>query len=290
MEFREVLVEDKEWVDRIRQDYSCSILANSFSTLFLWKEVLGLSIFLEKDFFVVKSQYYGKNSYFFPCGNQEKVKYFIESHRMEMDFCLIYMSQKDVEFVNYNFEDNFILTPARESWEYIFCREEHLRLAGKRYAKIRYEEEHLKKHYELKSEPISEETVSDAIMVIDAWEKRQGNSYMNGFDDYWVAEKALRHWKELMVQGCLVYVNGKPGAIVMGTEVNPDTFGIQIAKLSTPITGLLYYSLHSCFRMISDQYKYINGDDDLGVSGIRLHKNKMRPCLMNEIWKGTVNP
>lgn len=284
MEYQEIEMNQRGQIEYIRRKYGHYLLSHSFCTLILWKETLKLSIHLEEDFFVVKYETNGENSYFFPCGNDEKKRQFIDSMLGTKDFAMYYMAEEDKQFVEKYYNGRLQTEYDRGGCEYIFDRAGHVLLKGKTYAKIRYEQNHLLSSYEVRSIPMTPEMEGQVLEIIEEWEQEH-QLHHAGEDDYEVAKSALKYFNEMQFIGNLVYVNDIPYAIAIGGEITEDTFGIQIAKTRSQIGGLMFYLLHKCFELIPARYLYINGDDDMNVEGIRIHKKKMKPCRMNEVWK-----
>lgn len=285
MEYRDIEPGQRELVEQIRAKYGHCLLAHSFCTLLLWKETLKLSIHLEDDFYVVKYGIQGNNAYFFPCGNEEKQKDFIKAHIGEKEFKLYYLRKQDKELIEMYYPDTLHAEYDRGGCEYIFDKQRHISLRGKDYAKIRYEENHLNAHYRMRSEPLTPQLFGEALHILESWKLTNSRNDGIGFDDYAVAQNALLYFTEMDFIGNIVYVDDSPYAFSVGGAVTKDTFGIQVAKMGVPVSGLMFYLLRKCFELVPEQYVYINGDDDMDIEGIRIHKRKMRPCGMNEVWK-----
>ena len=66
MEFSRIDLSCREYIERIRCQAGYTLLSHSFYTLFLWQEIMRLSIYREEDFFVVRYGLAGENSYFCP--------------------------------------------------------------------------------------------------------------------------------------------------------------------------------------------------------------------------------
>lgn len=284
MKYEEIKSEQREQIEHIRDKYGHYLLAHSFCTLILWKETLQLSIHLEDDFFVVKYGTQGENAYFFPCGNDEKKKKFIESMWGQKDFTMYYLTEQDKQFVEMHFKDRISMEYDRGGCEYIFDREGHNLLKGKTYSKIRYEINHLSSEYNIRSIPMTSDMAGEALKIIEEWEKDH-QFRTPGCDDYEVAKNALKYFDEMNFTGNIVYIDDVAYAVAIGGRITEDTFGIQVAKMRSQVGGLMFYLLHKCFELIPNTYLYINGDDDMNVEGIRIHKQKMMPCRMNEVWK-----
>jgi len=287
MEFREIRQCDRESIEAVRRKWHHDFLSHSFCTLYLWQETLKCSLFLEEDFYIVQCEDEGSNSYFFPCGNRSQAAAFIETHIQEVDFKLLYMQKEDIMWLSHQFPGRFQFTRDDNHCEYLYSRAEQLGLCGGKFARIRNEMHHLQSRHQLRTE-VLEGREMDAVCILQDWKEHRIRLGRPGQADYLVTEKIIREYKSLKMAGIIVYVDEVPQAFAAGGEIWGDTFAVQAAKVGIPMTGLLYYTLHELFRFISEKYTYINGDDDMGVAGIRLHKQKMRPCRINEVWKAVL--
>lgn len=282
MEFCRISLEQKELVENIRRQYGHILFSHAFYTLYFWKDIMQLSIYFESDFFVVKYGAKGDNSYFFPCGNSAKTEKFIVEHIKNDSFHLFYLRDCDKIFLEQKFTDSIQVTEDRGSWEYIFSRKEHELLKGKKFGKIRNEENYLRVNHKLSSAELCSSNISDAYAVLDCWE----NNRKKENDDYSAAFLAIQSCKQQGMVGVIVYVDGEPQGFAIGCEITQDTFGVQAAKIIHGQKGLIFYVLHELFKILPRQYEFINGDDDLNIEGLRIHKRKMQPCSMNKVWEG----
>lgn len=288
MEFYKIELKNRELVENIRKKFKNTLFSHSFYTIYFWKDIMKLTLYLEEDFFVVKYEEKGTNSYFFPCGNICKTEKFIKDNIGKKDFQLFYLRDCDKRFIEQKFADFIQINEARGSWEYIFSREEHALLSGKKYAKIRNEENCLRANHILNSSVLSLENIKDAYAILDEWENRRKMCHIRENDDYGAAFCALQNYMQQGMIGIIVYVDGKPQGIAIGCEITQDTFGVQAAKIIHGQKGLIFYVLHELFKVLPPQYEFINGDDDLNIEGLRIHKRKMQPCGMNKVWEGIV--
>ena len=74
---RSVELSDQSNIERIRARFGHNLSAHAFPSLYLWQKEMGLSLYMEDDFFAVKIDSRGSNSWFFPCGDEEKINRFI---------------------------------------------------------------------------------------------------------------------------------------------------------------------------------------------------------------------
>lgn len=286
MDWLKIELQQRDRIEEIRKNADCVLLSHSFYTLLLWQETMRLSLYLEEDFFVVKYGLAGENSYFCPCGNIEKTRKFIEEYERKKDFQLFYIDEKRKNWLEEQFPEKLQLEYDRGSCEYIYDRQSHLLKQGKKYERIRREIHRLELKYRLSAERLTNENLSAGWNVIEKWQKQNSEEKVGMIaDDYLVAKNVMDYFYALELKGVLIYVDGKPMATAIGGEITQDTYAIWVAKMCERKEGLMFYLLEQLFLVIPSEYPYVNGDDDMNIEGIRIHKRKMKPCRMNEVWR-----
>ena len=94
--FREIQLEDREWVERCRNVRDNPFSALAFPSLFTWKNEYGLTIAGDEDFFVVKSL--ENKGFFAPCGDKEKSSRFMEEiYKKEGKLRILYLTKEQAE-------------------------------------------------------------------------------------------------------------------------------------------------------------------------------------------------
>ena len=79
--FKTPEISDKIWVDEILKSFYAPSLEYSFSTLFLWADIIGSKIAKHKSCFLAC---YGKNLYLFPTGNNDDDKISAINHLLKI--------------------------------------------------------------------------------------------------------------------------------------------------------------------------------------------------------------
>lgn len=287
-EFGKVKFEDKNRIEEIRARAEHKLMSHAFSTLFLWEETLKLSVCVAEDFFAVKDALVSEYDYFFPCGNEESIRSFIDELVADgKPVRFLYMRNEDKAFLDKYYPGMFTYTYDRGSCEYIYDREAHLIKKGGKYTKQRYEIKQLLKSHDVKVQPLTPDKRMVALEIIHDWKvshQKNDRSQIELYDDLIVSKKLLEYYDELEVSGIIVYVDSEPVAVAAAAPITEDTYCLQLAKSKAPMTGLVPFLWTECFKTVPEAVKYINGDDDMGVSGIRIQKEKMVPDCMNEIW------
>ena len=96
----------------------------------------------------------------------------------------------------------------------------------------------------------------------------------------------LTYWEELEGAGILVRVDGAPGAVMAGYPIGKNMFDISLGKQSCYITGMSEYTRHALCSFLPEKYSLVNGEEDLGIEGLRRMKQRMRPVGLLRMYEG----
>ena len=287
MEFKAIELAHRASVDEIRQRHGHTLSSHSFVSLFLWRTEMGLSLFLDGRFFVVKCLWKGRNSYLFPCGDPGMSAGFIGAHVSEPDFKLCYMRDEDVDFLAREFPGKFLTMPDRDSAEYLYDRAEQTGMRGSRYSSLRRQVRRLEREHELDMEPLTRENIARARGLVADWRAVHPGIFGIGLDDAEVSLEALELREELGLSGVLVRVDGVDGAVLAGGFISCDTFDLCLAKTAFRLPGFDFYTKLVLYGQLPEECRFINREEDLGIEGLRANKLGMHPCALTRIWEGT---
>lgn len=170
--------------------------------------------------------------------------------------------------------------PARDSFEYIYNREDLSTLAGKKYHSKRNHIAKFSKVYSWEYESINESNIAEIQYFADKW-------YDGVEDEGLISEKSalkllLNNRNLLNVKGGMIRVDGRIVAFTLGTPINSTTFDIHYEKADKEfLTAYSVINREFAFREL-DGYKYINREDDLGIEGLRKAKLSYKPEILLE--------
>lgn len=165
-----------------------------------------------------------------------------------------------------------VITEDLANFDYIYSREELVRLAGRKFHRKKNLVNFFTWRYGHGEEPLTDERIDDALTVLDSWRAAQG-----GPGDYEAAKEGLERCNELQLCGGIYYVEGKPAAYILGEELNPETFVIHFEKGVPGIKGLLQFVNQNFSALLPERYRFINREQDLGEEGLRKAKESWRP-------------
>lgn len=262
-----------------------SLSSHTFQSLYYWQEQMKLSIICEDDWFTVKCDMKGQNSWFCPCGNVNKTKKFISEKISEKDFRLCYISEADKELLEKEYGESIVCVESPNDSEYIYDIEGQLNLQGGKYANIRTQVHKMERDYQPVVKELNDETVGDAIAVIKEWENGIHSYEQSTLSNSSIDELIFNTMKECGIIGTVVYLDGVPSAVSAGFRIDDKTFDVILSKTSSNIQGLSYFSKREIMKRIYPEYKYLNLEEDLGIIGLQNMKRSMNPIKLNKIWE-----
>ena len=280
---REIRLADKETVERINREFGNPYSSHAFPSLYLWKEYLKLSIYLERDFYAVKCGLRGRNTWFFPVGEPEAVRGFLEAIQKEPEAGLCYMGEKEKAFLAQHFPGSFACRRDEDSDEYIYDIEEHMQLKGKAYGNVRSQLHRAEGTYSCSVKPLEEASDEELLQVLRGWDNnvRRSGRFSSVEEEY----PAIACRRELGLFGILVLKEQEPWGVACGFPLDHETFDLYLAMERTRLPGFAYYVKHLLFRSLRDRYRYVNIEEDLGIPGLRRMKTSLHPVRKNLMWE-----
>ena len=289
MIMREITEAHKNSIETVRMRCNHALSSHAFTSLYLWQKNMGLSVICEEDFFVVKSTMGNGDFHFFPCGNNEKIERFIRLKMADKTFSLGYLRECDKKWLEERFPDMWEFRRAEDADEYIGDISEYLALDGSKFSEIRRKIKKIDREHEITVQPITEQTLSDAMSVVKNWNCYARSEGTNQLSDDFVAETALSNMELLDISGIVLYCDSTPAAVFAGFPLSPDTVDVLIGKTTADAPkGIVYYGLHAYLKTCADTYTYCNHEEDLGIPGIRQVKQSLGPIYKNEIWEAAI--
>ena len=161
----------------------------------------------------------------------------------------------------------------RDSFDYLYSREELSELTGKKFHKKRTHLKAFLNNYNYEGRPLLEEHIPDAIRILDSW---RGNRDDPG--DYKAAKEGLEKSEELQLCGGIYYVDGTPVAYSLGEELSQGkSFVVHFEKAVKEYKGLWQFVNQAFASILPEIYETVNREQDLGNEGLRTAKLSYRP-------------
>ena len=282
LEFKNIEIKDiKTYTEFIKNngEFSCE---NTFVNLLIWQCKYNNMIAVNNGQVFIKNGLGEREIFRLPAGGDLKTG--IELIR---EYCgdrkPVFWSPDGPLFETFSklYDNEYAITEVRDSFEYIYLRENLAELKGKKFHSKRNHINSFSKKYDWHYESISEKNIADIRLCADKWYKEKADKT----DEDMLCEKQglnmiLSNMEVLGVKGGAIYVDGKVIAFTVGSPVNGEVFDIHIEKaLAEYAEGYTIINREFAKNELSD-YKYINREDDMGIEGLRKAKLSYNPDIL----------
>ncbi len=267
--FRNIKLDDKEDVERIRLKYQPELSDYTFALLYCWQEEMELTIHIEEDFYVVKSREY----FFFPIGQKKRVVKFV-NELMEVGILpsFRFCDNKMLELIERNYSGRYEYFVSDNDSDYVVENKTINELLGSKFAKRRNEFSH---YSNLSPKPCVEEISEKNIDSIALISKS-----LSGMDRK-PEIKAIEHFFELDMIGIIV----KRGKDYVGFSIcskkDEKTMQGHFMKSMSTEKGSKFFLMKSCIDAFSDRFDYTNMEDDMGKEGLRKFKSSFEEKIVS---------
>ena len=209
----------------------------------------------------------------------------IDSIDNNYQFCFGNIGSDLLTFLTKEYGDMFEIEHVRDFSDYIYNSEELINLSGKKFHKKKNLLNKFMREYDGRYEyrDISSEDINDILEFNRLWcENNLAKDAEDMADETRAIELAMNNFDALDLKGGMLLVEDNIIAYTLGSEINRDTFGIQIEKALSEYSGS-YQMINNAFAKNNlKDYKYINREEDLGIEGLRRAKMSYNPVIIED--------
>lgn len=259
----------------------------NFSNLYLWGRQRAAFV---GDSLVFFSQFNQRSVYLFPvCRGsvKETIDAIIhDAHTRGIPCRLTSLTHDDCDLLESLYPDRFRFHHDRNGFDYLYNIEDLAALKGKKFQKKR---NHLNKfrqlHPDYRLEPITDENTPLVQELLDRWYKTRlaADPSADFYMEQIAISKALRHRKELDMEGLVLMDGEEILAMTLGSHLAENTFDVQFEKA---IDESAYVAMCSGFAdhlmKAYPHLQFLNREDDLGIEGLRKSKLAYNPVALIE--------
>lgn len=270
--------DQKFFIDSINQKTGNKTSSFSSTSIFIWEDEWKLSVLEGENSYTVFRNDCIESYYFFPQGEESEVISFIKNHLSDENLVFKYLSEKDVLLLEKYFPDQFEIQRDLNSDEYLYSVKDHIALEGKAFANCRNKLRNFSKEHTLRIEEIDPGNFDQAVLVLKDWAKAHENLHLTSYN------KLLSNAKYLNADMYLIYMDEKPFSVQCGYSLGNGVFDLCIAQENQNIPGGGYAAKNLLIKTLKDKYDFVNMEEDLGLSGLRIAKSQMAPSSKIEKW------
>lgn len=174
------------------------------------------------------------------------------------------------------------VAPLRDSYDYIYRREELEKLQGKNLkAKRNHVNKFLSEHPDYRYRTLTPADFDECRQLAHKWreEVHHDNPWYGDTiaSEQEMIESVFKHWDALGMHGGAIDVGGSIVAFSCGAAVTEDTFDTCIEKADRNVEGAFNIINQQMALHLPPQFRYINREEDMGLEGLRKSKLSYHP-------------
>ena len=205
--------------------------AFSFANLYIWGRQ---SVAKVGEDLLIFSHYAGRTMYPYPvCAGDPRPALdalMADARERGIPFRLSGLNREDVEHLQSWYPDQFVFHCGRGGHDYVYAIDDLADLKGKKYQpKRNHINRFLAAYPDVRILPLSEETLADAKALADRWYQRRSPEEDAGMELV-ALNRAFAHWKELELEGLVMYVGEQVVAMTMGSRLDEETVDVHFEK------------------------------------------------------------
>lgn len=292
IEFREIQLEDKSWIDECLREADYQGCEYSFTSNYIWRTLYHVQVAEVEGFYVVKTGHDGKYTYSIPAGKGD-MKHVLQlmmedAKERNHPFVLRGITRELIPVLEEWFPGTFQFEENRDESDYVYTVEKLSKLAGK---KLHGKRNHIRRFMDSPNweyYDVTEDNVHECIEMNQIWLTKYVSEGDTGLLEESIAvNEILTHFKELNVKGGILKKDGEVVAYTIGEPLNSNTYVIHIEKAFYEIQGAYpminqQFVLHNC-----QDYEYVNREEDTGDEGLRKAKLSYYPDILLEKYVAT---
>ncbi len=274
MQTEKLSLEHKALLHERLKNITVPLSEYTFPNLYLFRKNHDYDVMLDKEVFI-KGRSYDGHTFLMPTSDARTLDITgLKDLMRSVDF----LFPIPEEWLPVFSPDEFEITFAEGDADYLYTVEKMSTFTGRRLHKKRNLLKQFNERYAGKGLPLTNERLDDARFVLNEW---QTMTEMSADEtDYSACLEALNRYEELVLCGGVYYADNEPAGIVIGEELNEETFVLHFAKARIKFKGAYQYMFNNFAKILPPKYKYLNLEQDLDQENLRIFKSSYVPDLM----------
>lgn len=292
IDFKPITINDKYTYESYlykEGEHGCNY---SFANLFMWGEQSTAILY---NHFFIFTHFKNMQVYPYPLGNGDKkavIDAIIADAKERGIRCKItVMGNTQRAELEELYPGKFVFHSDRDSSDYVYAIDDLADLKGRKYhRKKNHYNSFLKTFPDYRAEPLQEHHLPQVRQMVENWYSAKLEQNPDG--DYLMEQiaidKALKYYKELEMEGLLLFHGNDILAFTLGSQMSETTFDVHFEKARPDAPGA-YAAINCEFaRYIRNKYpqiQFLNREEDLGIEGLRKAKESYHPHHMVEKYR-----
>lgn len=292
IEFKPIKVENKAEFEKYLFDGTERGCEYTFANMYMWGRQRAAIV---EGHLVLFSQFDRKSVYPFPIGKGDKRRVLdaVMNDAKERGVTCRFtgLREHEMDILNELYPDRFHFHCDRASYDYVYDINDLADLKGRKY--------HSKKnHYNRfcamypnhRIEEINDSNIEKVMEMTERWyrERLEAVPESDLEMEQTAIAKAFRRYKELGMDGLVIFDGDDAVAMTMGSPNSDNTIDVHFEKAIAGVDGA-YSAINREFaKYIREKYpniQYLNREEDMGIEGLRKAKESYKPHhLVQKCW------
>ena len=279
LDFRTPTLDDKERIEAFVRDsgqIGCDV---SFVNTYLWREHYDIRVAFTDDAYYKCYMMDGKISgYTFPLTRGDirtAVDRILDDARERGVTPVIgLLNDQNAEVIKQLYGDSVSVRLARDSYDYLYERAHLAELKGKKFHAKRNHISRFRRNYaDISVKEICKDNFADVLSVVERWTSTAGDT-----GELEIICDALAHFDALGLFGVLLYVDGRPVAMSIGSRISDEVCDVNFEKAVE--IDEAYAVINNEFAKRFDSFTLLNREEDMGLEGLRKSKLSYHPDIL----------
>ncbi len=271
---RALAMDDKPLLDRLYADIQPRVSELTFAGLYLFRNAHDYKLTRVADSIIVLGKGYDGSDYFLPPLGGDIAK----ALKVMFDAGQALYGADD-QFTGRYLPGNTVQrTDLRDSCDYLYLREELATLPGSRFHKKKNRISYFTNRHVYRVAIYAREHLNGCLKLLDEWLQRyQDEAARPLLMEVEATSEALQIAEILGLEGVVIVVDDRVAAFALGERLNRDTAVCHFEKADPFIEGLNQLVNREFARLLFQECRYLNREQDLGDMGLRSAKLSYHP-------------
>jgi hypothetical protein len=281
-ESRALNMSDKPLLDRIFEDLQPRVSELTFAGLYLFRAAHDYQVTMVGSSMVILGKGYDGTRYFLPPFNGNIAS---ALSTLFNDNRVLYGADRQFAEV-YFLSDSIIISEDRDSFDYLYLREELAILPGNRFHKKKNRINYFTSRHQYEVMNYTDRHCNECLELLNVWLLAVRDKSNISLDrEVSATREALHNASELGMEGIVVMVEGVVAAFALGEKLNRNTAVCHFEKADPFKEGLTQLVNREFARLLFTDCRFINREQDLGEAGLRNAKLSYHPTELIEKYR-----
>lgn len=273
---RPIELQDKNTFDAIFKGLQPEISEFTFTNLFCWRDVYSIKVSRLDDFLICSGNKDGKPLFFAPLGQADTSRAIKKILGQFPQAQLFRLPERAA--AAFNQEAGFKVTEDRDSFDYVYRREDLAGLKGKKFDAKRNFIKRFYQQYSPVCRIATEQDIENCIAFSNEWcDEKACDLNLSLRREKQAIIEMLKNCHRLNILGAVIEIEGRIKAFSIGEALNDTTFVVHAEKAIAKFTGI-YQALNNFFvTSVPEKFTLINREQDLGLENLRKAKMSYQP-------------